>query len=241
MSSRKRQKQASQRARQQAAALRRRRRVNLTSVLVAVVVLVAGGITAAIYMTQRDVSNVRHYALPTGASRNAPGVPVSHGAVTVDIYLDYMCPHCREFESLAAGPLQQFTESQKISLVYHPLNFLNRFSAGTDYSTRSAAAAGCAADAGKLPDFTTQIFQKQPAENSPGLTNQQLVQVGKAAGIDDPAYAHCVTSQKYSDWVTHVSNEATAHDVHETPTVFVDDKKTEPTATALTNAINGAM
>lgn len=240
MSSRKDRKRAQQVVRAQLAAERRRRRMIWTSVLVVAVVLIAGGVTGAVFLTHRNAAQSSSYALPTGATRDNPGLTVSQGPVKVDIYLDYMCPHCNEFESLAGSVLNGFTASKKITLVYHPLDYLNRFSAGTDYSTRSAAAAGCAADAGKLPDFTTAIFGKQPKENTAGLTNKQIAAVGKAAGIDDPAFASCVTSQKYQDWVTHVSNQATEKGVQATPTVFVNDKQVDASATALTNAVNAA-
>ncbi len=241
MSSRRNQKRANQQARAKLAEQRRKRRTVWTSALVAAVLLIAGAVTAAVFISQQNSQDSRNYALPAGTSRNAPGLPVGHGAVRVDVYLDYMCPHCREFESLADGTLNQFTSTDKVTLVYHPLNFLNRFSAGTEYSTRSAAAAGCAADAGKLPDFTRAIFAKQPKENSGGLTNKQIAKVGKDAGITSPDFAKCVTSQKYADWVTHVSNQATEKNVHSTPTVFVDDKQIDASATALTAAINSAL
>ncbi len=241
MSSRRDQKRAVQAARAKVAAARRKRRTALTSALVAAVLLIAGGVTAAVFISHQDSQESRNYALPAGATRAAPGVPVSHGTVTVDVYLDYMCPHCKEFESLAGGVLNQFTASSKVTLIYHPLNYLNRFSSGTEYSTRAAAAAGCAADARKLPDFTQAIFAKQPAENSEGLTNAQIVKIGKDSGITGPDFTKCVTSQKYADWVTHVSNQATEKGVHATPTVFVDDKQIDASATGLTNAVNSAL
>lgn len=240
MSSRKRQKQENQAARARAAAQRRRQRMTLTYVLVAVVILAAGGITAAVYLTQRTVSDSRDYALPAGATRDSPGLSVSHGPVKVDVYLDYMCPHCREFEELAGSALDQFTTDQRIRLVYHPLNFLNRYSAGSDYSTRAASAAGCAADAGKLPEFTNMIFQRQPKENTPGLTDKQIVAAGHDAHITAASFGRCVRSHKYAAWVRHVSNEALNRGVHQTPTVFVNGKKIKSSATALTNAVNAA-
>jgi protein-disulfide isomerase len=240
MSSRKDQKRANQVVRAQLAAERRRRRMIWTSTLAAAVVLIAGAITAAVFVTHRNAQDAKAYALPAGATRDQPGLALGNGPVKVDIYLDYMCPHCQEFEALAGNVLTAFTSDKKITLVYHPLNFLNRYSAGSDYSTRSAAAAGCAADAGKLPDFTSAIFGKQPKENTRGLTNQQIAQVGQDAGITDASFAACVTSQKYAGWVAHVSNQASAKGVQATPSVFVNDKQVDASASALTNAINAA-
>ena len=240
MSSRKGRKRANQLLRAQQAAARRRRRTVWVSVLAILVVLVAGGVTGAIVLTRHNAQRSQAYALPTGATRTSPGIPVSHGSVTVDVYLDYMCPHCKEFETLAAGPLTEFTSTNRITLVYHPLDYLDRFSSGTDYSTRAAAAAGCAADAHKLPEFSTAIFDKQPKEHSRGLTNRQIVRTAHAAGITGAAFDRCVTTQKYASWVTHVSNAAEGKGVAVTPTVFVDDRQVDASVSALTNAINSA-
>ncbi|GAA4208379.1 DsbA family protein [Actinocatenispora rupis] len=240
MSSRKNQRRAQQAVRAQLAAERRRRRMIWTSVLAAVVVLVAGGVTGAIVLTQRDARDSAAYAVPDTATRDDPGLRLGQGPVRVDVYFDYMCPNCKEFESLASSVLTSFVSTQKITLVYHPLDYLDSASAGTRYSTRSAAAAGCAADAGKLPDFTNALFGRQPKEKSSGLTNAQIVAAGKAAGITDASFATCVTSQKYRDWVSHVSNQASGKGVQSTPSVFVNDKQVDPSATALANAINAA-
>jgi protein-disulfide isomerase len=240
MSSRKGQKRANQLIRAQQAAERRRRRTIWISAVAVLAVLLAGGVTGAIYLSRRNAQAAQSYAMPAGATRTDLGVPVSNGGVDVDIYLDYMCPHCKEFETLAAGPLNDFSGNNTITLTYHPLNYLNRYSSGTEYSTRSAAAAGCAADAKKLPDFTSAIFGKQPAENSKGLTNQQILSIAHGAGITGATFDKCVTSQKYAKWVTHVSNAAQAKGVQQTPTVFVDGKQVDASVSALTNAINAA-
>lgn len=241
MSSRKGRKRTQQLQRARRAAAQRRRRTITASIVVAAVLVVAAGITGAIVLTQQRVQSSEQYALPKGATRDKPGVPVSQGPVNVDVYFDFMCPRCKEFETMASKPLNSFTSAKQIQLTYHPLNFLNRFSNGTDYSTRSAAAAGCAADAGKLPGFITRLYARQPKENSRGLTNKQIIAIGRKSGITAASFAHCVTSQKYQAWVTHVSNRATANGVHQTPTVFVDGKKIDASISALTTAINGAQ
>jgi protein-disulfide isomerase len=240
MSSRKGRKRANQLIRAQQAAEQRRRRTIWISAVTVVVLLLAGGVTGAIYLTRRNAEAAQSYAMPAGATRTDLGVPVSAGGVNVDIYLDYMCPHCKEFETLAAGPLHDFTGNNTITLIYHPLDYLNRFSSGTKYSTRSAAAAGCAADAKKLPDFTSAIFAKQPAENSKGLSNRQILSIAHDAGITGAAFDQCVTSQKYAKWVSHVSNAAQAKGVQVTPTIFVDGKQIDASVSALTKAVNSA-
>jgi protein-disulfide isomerase len=239
MSSRKHAKKAGQLLRAEQAARRRRRTIWACAIVAAVLVL-AGGTTAAVVVAQQKSQADQRYALPAGATRDNLGLPVSQGPVSVDVYLDFMCPNCQEFQQLASTVLTQFTGDGKIRLVYHPVNLDDRYSSGTRYSTRAAAAAGCAADADKLPDFVSALYGKEPAQHTAGLTDKQIVQLGKGAGIVSADFSRCVTAQKYAAWVAHVSNQATQQGVHDVPAVFVNNQRIDATVTALTNAINNA-
>ena len=76
--------------------------------------------------------------LPAAATAEGDGVMVGHGPVRVDAFIDFLCPFCREFE-LSSGPaLADLVAGGEVSLVYHPLNFLDEAST-TSYSTRAAA------------------------------------------------------------------------------------------------------
>lgn len=240
MSSRRDRKRASQVARAQRAAQQRRHRTVVTAILVAVIVVVGGGIGAAIYATQRHASDTSGYAVPSGATRDQPGLVVSGGPTTVDIYFDFLCSACKQFQTLAETPLESYTSENSIRLVYHPLHYLDSKSKGTKFSTRAAAAAGCAADADQLPSFITALYAKQPRENTRGLSNAQLVAIGKTAGITGSTFRHCVTSQKYATWVTRVTQQATEKGITTGPAVYVDNQRTDATATALTTAIADA-
>jgi protein-disulfide isomerase len=71
--------------------------------------------------------------------------------VRVDAYIDFLCPYSRKFE-LSSGPtLASLAADRLASIAYHPMNFLDEAST-TSYSTRAAAASGCAADHGRFAD-----------------------------------------------------------------------------------------
>src|SRR5215831_1584068 len=87
--------------------------------------------------------------LPVGATAEGDGVMVGHGPVRVDAFIDFLCPFCRQFE-LSSGPaLADLVAEGQVSLIYNPLNFLDEASK-TSYSTRAAAASGCAAELGRF-------------------------------------------------------------------------------------------
>ena len=119
--------------------------------------------------------------------------------------------------------------------------YLDRFSSGTKYSSRSSAASGCASDAGKFPEFLTALYANQPAENGTGLTDETMVSLAQKAGITGDTFTKCVDDQKYADWTKSVTDEASKAGVNGTPTVKVNGTALEnPTTAALTAAIDAA-
>jgi len=83
----------------------------------------------------------------------------------------------------AAGPtLAALVSDQRARLVYHPMNFLDAAST-TRYSTRASAASGCASDQGKFTEYMHALFVAQPPEGGPGLSDDELIQIGAATGV----------------------------------------------------------
>jgi protein-disulfide isomerase len=197
----------------------RRRRAILASAVALAVLAVVAFIGVTVYLTGRpDDKNI---ALPKDATNSGVTVGIAHATVTVDIYLDFQCPYCKDFESKAGQTLQKYVDDGTAKIRYHPVAYLDRFSSGTKYSTRSSAAAGCASDAGKLSEFVTAVYANQPAENGNGLTNDRMVQVAQSGGVTGDAFAQCVRDQKYADWTASVTDKASKAGFVETPTVRV--------------------
>jgi protein-disulfide isomerase len=232
MSSRVDRKQANRMVREQLARERARAR-RLWVTIGAVAVLVIAGLAGwAVYSSQRSSS----YVAPAHSTAGDDGLVVGSGGKTVEVYLDFMCPHCKEFEDSSGDTLNQMVTGGKIKLVYHPLAFLDSAST-TQYSTRSAAAAGCASDAGKLTEYVKVMYANQPAEGSAGLSDDEIIRLAGTAGISDAGFATCVHSGKYKPWVQHVTDKATARGVNGTPTVYVDGKQVDATLAAVTAAV----
>ncbi|MCU6482338.1 DsbA family protein [Arthrobacter sp. A2-55] len=171
-----------------------------------------------------------------GVKASASGQPVQ----TV-IYLDFLCPHCNEFEKTYGAQLKTWQDEGKITVEYRPLNFLNRFSSGTNYSARAAAAAACVANTSpdKYKAFVDALFADQPAENSKGLDNATLKKMATDAGSAD--IGSCVDAKTYRPYVEYTSALATGHGINGTPTVFMDGKQySTGTFTDFANAILAA-
>jgi protein-disulfide isomerase len=173
--------------------------------------------------------------VPSGATPAGDGIIVGTGGPTVDAYIDYLCPYCRQFE-LGAGPaLRNMITERRIRVVYHPMSFLDRAST-TRYSTRAAAAAACAADSGKFLDLNEALFVSQPPEGGPGLSDAELTELGASVGLDGEAFGACLASGRYLDWAPYVTEVAEARGVSATPTVLVDGVPVAPVAQAIAEA-----
>ena len=132
-------------------------------------------------MTQPSVPS----HVPASATAGGDGVVLGTGPVTVDAYIDFLCPFCRQFELSSGSTLAGLVASGQISLAYHPMNFLDPAS-NTHYSTRAAASSGCASDGGRFAEYAHALFVSQPPEGSAGLTDAQLAGL---AGVGRPARA----------------------------------------------------
>lgn len=236
MSTRVARKQAARVVREQLARERRRRRMMWTSIAAAAVLVIAGLTGYAVYRAQQPEAG---FPVPASATGDRRGVQVGSGPVRVEIYLDYQCPACRQFESDAGDQINQYLKSNRITLVYRPVAILDRVSPN-EYSSRSAAAAGCATDGGKIVEYTAALYAQQPEEGNPGPTDDQLISIGSSVGLGD-TFAQCVRDNRYAPWVQDVTQSMTDRGVTGTPTVFVNGRQlTKPTAQTLRAAVDAA-
>jgi protein-disulfide isomerase len=176
---------------------------------------------------------------PAGARAAGDGIMTGDGPVTVDAYVDYLCPYCRDFEISAGPALSSMVADGAITLVYHPMSFLDQAST-TRYSSRAASAAGCAADQGKFLEYTHALFGSQPPEGGPGLDDAELIALGASAGLDEQAFGSCVRAGRYLDWQQQVTDAAITRGVSGTPTVLVDGSPVAPDAQSIAAGVSRA-
>jgi protein-disulfide isomerase len=202
----------------------------LTLLAVVVLVLFAGAVGFGVYRAQAAAG-----ALPAGATAEGVAVGNPDAPVTIDLYLDFQCPACAQYEQQTGATIDELVASGRAGVVYHPVAYLNRFSS-TQYSSRSSAAAGCAADAGVLPRFAQLLFANQPPEGGDGLPDEQLATLGTQAGAGS-GFAGCVQDGRYADWTRSVTEAASRAGITATPTVLVNGREVERTAEALRAAV----
>jgi protein-disulfide isomerase len=158
--------------------------------------------------------------VPAGAPDDGDGIALGTGPVTVDLYIDFLCPFCRMFEEEHGRVVDELVERGAITAVYHPMGYLDRLSS-TRYSTRAAAASGCASDGGRFLEYMYALFDSQPPEGSAGLSDEELIQLGLQSGLDE-SFASCVSEGAYLAWTEYVTARALARGVNGTPSVYVE-------------------
>lgn len=213
---------------------RARRQVMIAAFIAAALVLVAGATGWFVYQAQ---SPDEPRVFPPSADEK--GIRIGTGRVIVDVYLDAICPACKRFEQQAGKTLDELVHDNKITIVYHPLGYLDGLST-TGYSSRAAEASVCASEVDRFVEYLGVLFDNQPKEGGPGLTDDRLVELAGAAGIDTTPFRQCLDSDKYVPWVAAATQAAEQRGIEGTPTVLVDNGEVTPSPSAIRKAVDSA-
>jgi protein-disulfide isomerase/uncharacterized membrane protein YphA (DoxX/SURF4 family) len=203
-----------------------RRRLRVASAAAGVALVALGGIGVAV-QSERNPT-VGNIAVPTGAvgPHGTDGLQFgpANAPVTVDVYEDFQCPICRQFEAESGQTLKGLYQDGLARVRYHVVAYLNRAST-TKYSSRSANVAACTADSKVFPAFHDQLFQAQPAEGSAGLTDDQMIEIARGVGAIEKGFVPCVEDGRYDDWVNAVTDTSSRAGINGTPTVLVNGRQ----------------
>jgi protein-disulfide isomerase len=178
--------------------------------------------------------------VPAHTTPEGDGVVLGSGPVVVDAYIDFQCPFCRAFELSSGDAVRTMATEGLITLVVHPMDFLDHASTNR-YSSRAASASGCASDADRFGEYAQVLFESQPPEGGPGLTDEQLVELGVAVGLIEPTFGRCVPSHGYVPWADYVTQRALARGVSGTPTTLVEGVPVPANARAIAAAVAAAV
>lgn len=178
--------------------------------VVVVAALVIGGVIWTISdknKTEGQVINPGQTtsSLAGGVTQKRDGVVVTVGKAgakaSIDVYADFLCPICGEFEKTYKTGVEQAINDGKLQVRYHMVPLLNERSDPPGYSLDSANAALAAADAGKFLQFHDALFANQPEEGKRGYDKAQLIKLGNDVGITDPAFAQTINAGTYDQQV----------------------------------------
>lgn len=156
---------------------------------------------------------------------------IGSGEKVVDVFIDPMCPYCKQFEGTSGEGLFSDAAAGVSTVRVHPLAILNRLSEGTSYSTRAAGylTLVAAEHPTATQAFLQALLREQPQENTPGLADADLARLARSVGADlDFSTAHVAP---YKAWVDEHTELATSGPieasteipaVQQVPTVIVN-------------------
>jgi protein-disulfide isomerase len=189
---------------------------NLVIIMVAFIVVV--GVVFSL-ISNRSSSTA---AIPASVSAaDGYGIVLNPSAKpTIDVYIDYQCPACKNFELINGGYLNEVIAQNKAKVVYHPMTFIG------PESILAANAAACAADENEFVDMNLALFQGQASsENSGKWQNDTLLNLGKSVGINSAKFEKCIKDGNYVKWTGNVSAASAKANINSTPTIFVNGKQ----------------
>lgn len=213
--------------------------ITMVVVIAVIAVVVIGGV---IWQNSRskplDAVPVQQISAEYPVAVEDKGIVVAgkdDAKLTVDIYEDFLCPACAIFEERDSKKIEEALAAGTVKVRYHLLNLLDAQSNPPGYSLESAAAGICAAEAGEYPTFHASLYSAQPREGGAGYSVDQLVQLGKDAGITSSDFESCVRSGTHKDAVRATFDRArndpalkrpgaSGQPVFGTPTVVADGK-----------------
>lgn len=212
----------------QARAKRTQRIVIVGAIVLAVVVL---GVFGTIFVSQLGKgSSNGSAAIPPNATADRSGIIVNpgkaaQGAPTVELFFDYQCPICKQFEGAFGPTLSSMADKGEINLVYRTLTFMDG-NLRNDSSDKAGIAAACADNVSAYSAYHNAVFAGQPATEGPGYTAEQLrVSFAGTAGITGSsltAFQACYDSRATASFVDGTNEAAAKAGVTSTPTLRVN-------------------
>ncbi|MBB4685880.1 DsbA family protein [Amycolatopsis jiangsuensis] len=234
---------------------------NKVIAVVVAVVVVAALVIGGVLWINSSKNATEDTAIPAGTSatlgagvvEKRDGVVVSVGKPgapkSVDLYADFLCPVCGQFQQTYGQQMEQAINSGKLTVRYHMVTLLNTRSDPPGYSLESANAALAAADSQKFTAFHDALFKNQPQEGGRGYDKAQLTKLGQDLGITDPKFAKTIDTGTYDQQIQaayqQIQNDPNLAQDYQgqrgfgTPTLAVNGKAFPTTPDWLDKVLNG--
>ena len=173
---------------------------------------------------------------------------VAAAAPILDIYFDYSCSHCAQFEGIHTQEINQLLSGKKITLALHPAKILEQ-----EWTSVVMNAMGVVLDEapaqslsfhGAAFEILSQVIQTKSQKN---MTVEGLVAAATKVNVPKEVSAKfkaAVDSDKYGKWVKLGDEAFKARELEGTPTVFFKGEKVDltklGTPTSLTELVAAA-
>jgi protein-disulfide isomerase len=132
------------------------------------------------------------------------------------VFEDPQCPDCRQFEDVSGDLLRREVAAGAVAVEYRIRCFLG------PESVRAANALALAAEAGRFDQLRREMFAAQPSPGSVGYSADDLIALGRRAGLHNPEYATAIRQGRFEPWARKCDKVFKDQDRHGTPAAFLD-------------------
>ena len=173
---------------------------------------------------------------------------VASSAPVLDIYFDYSCSHCAQFEGVHTQEINQLLSDKKITLALHPCKLLQQEWTSVVMNAMGVVLDEAPAQSLSFHNAAFEIFsQAIQTKNQSNMTVEGLVAAAAKVNVPKEVSAKfkaAVDSDKYGKWVKLGDEAFKARELEGTPTVFFKGEKVDlnklQTPTSLTELVTGS-
>lgn len=134
------------------------------------------------------------------------------------LYEDPQCPYCRRFERRCGDMLRREVAAGAVAIEYRMRCFLG------PESVRADNALALAAEEQRFDQLRMELFANQPPEQTGGFTTEDLLELGRRAGLTSDSYVSGVKEGRYQRWVEQAEERFASEDPGGTPFALIDGK-----------------
>jgi protein-disulfide isomerase len=138
------------------------------------------------------------------------------------LFEDPQCPYCRQFEELCGDLLRREVAAGAVSVEYRMRCFLG------PESVRADNALALAAEAGRFDELRRILFEAQPPEQTHGFKTEDLLELGRRAGLSGPDFVGGVRQGRYEAWAVEIDEAFQDQDPQGTPAAVLDGQPVDP-------------
>ena len=173
---------------------------------------------------------------------------VAASAPVLDIYFDYSCSHCAQFEGVHTQEINQLLSDKKITLALHPCKLLQQEWTSVVMNAMGVVLDEAPAQSLSFHNAAFELFsQALQTKNQSNMTVEGLVAAATKVNVPKEVSAKfkaAVDADKYGKWVKLGDEAFKARELEGTPTVFFKGEKVDlnklQTPTSLTELVTGS-
>lgn len=217
---------------QQAKAKRRRSLIQLSIIVGAIVVI--GAIVAGVFFAQQaskpvkvsfdGTTKVDNTEVAIQSTSSGIAVGQKDAPATVDMWMDYACPACGQYENLMSPVLDKMVASGQVKIVYHPIYFIK----ASNYGQRAGGASVAVAkyDPQNWQKVHEALIAAQPEDESAQVTPETVETTVKKAGVTNKKVVDAIQAGNLNSWVQGNTDSDTGKGITFTPTMMINGKRT---------------